>query len=278
MDTDGTQGLVLYIGTLAASSADTPVEARAEPALAARLIPWLPSVHRNGGLAKAPHGRLKRRKASQYKLTYYACTFAGCGWRGSAVKHHRIQRPACPSYPSLFNYERGESVRDATAAFLSRCTAQQRELGLPPDGAKPIPLPGPDGLVDPDVLYLTVPCGLSGGDSFTVSMGRGSEACIAVPPDKCAGDVLAISAHGGKRQVFDKRIRCSHEHNAAARIAAPATATIQASFDLEPQHDDNDASPDLLNRALDEPGLVEPQDAHSSDAELTSRSEQGQTG
>lgn len=137
----------------------------------------------------------------KYKHSYYVCTFNGCGWRGNSRITHRKNKPDCQGYPSKLEYVRkkvsGDSLKSVAAAFLARCTPRQREIGLPPDGAKPIPLPNTAGRIDPSVLYLTIPVGLAEGDEFVVPMSRGLEATITVPPGKSEGDVLCISAFGG---------------------------------------------------------------------------------
>ena len=88
----------------------------------------------------------------------------------------------------------GTSAKAAVHAFVTRCTARQRELGLPPDFAKPVPMAGRSGLVDHSVLYLTVPEGYAPGETFAVNLGNGMERDLTVPPGRAPGDLISISA------------------------------------------------------------------------------------
>ena len=147
--------------------------------------------------AKAPTSR-------HTLLNYYICTLTGCNWRGVMPKNHKASRPTCPSYPCVMLYAKGTKAGDAADAFLKRCTPRQRELGLAPDGSKPVPQTGPNGRVDPDILYLTVPIGLTGGDTFTVPTGRGARAMVTVPDGKMEGDVLSIYANTNRAGVGER--------------------------------------------------------------------------
>ena len=205
----------IYVGAAIPASAASHSDAvRVEAALAPRLVACVPPAAHGavgsigGPLAFQQAPIAKKRKQSNHalrkakvfdKVSYYVCTLESCNWRGSGLNKHRKQRPACPGYPCVLYHAKGASSKDAAMAFLARCTAQQRKHGLPPDGAKPIPLRGRNGLVDPDVWYLTVPIGLKAGDSFTVPMAAGMEARLIVPSGKAEGDVLSISARSGKQ-------------------------------------------------------------------------------
>ena len=204
----------IYLGVLTPATSSTTAPC-IEAVLAPRLIACVPpEAHGAVSIVSAPSvlgsgafdrmGKVKKPKPKkvrrqEWQLCYYVCTLDECGWRGPTPSKHSRQKPKCPGQPSILYHERSTSAKEAAETFLARCTPQQRKLGLPPDGAKPIPLPGADGQIDPHVLYLTVPIGLAGGDTFTVPMGRGMEAKVVVPPGKQEGDVLAISAHAGRR-------------------------------------------------------------------------------
>ena len=150
-------------------------------------------------LNTAQHRLGKSKHKRHHLLNYYACTLIGCGFKGPSVRDHRRTRPQCTSHPCTLTYEKGTSATAAVDAFLSRCTQKQRELGLPPDYEKPVALPGEDGLVDPDILYLTVPIGLRAGDCFTVPTGYGLKSKVVVPDDKSEGDVIKIDARSGTK-------------------------------------------------------------------------------
>ena len=145
--------------------------------------------------------KARRRAPRSTRLTYYACTRLGCGWSGSDPGRHARSRPKCPTaYPCTVNYQMGTSAKAAVHAFVTRCTARQRELGLPPDFAKPVPMVGRSGVVDHSTLYLTVPEGKAPGDIFEVSLGgNGLVRNVTVPPGRAAGDMISISASGPMR-------------------------------------------------------------------------------
>ena len=148
-----------------------------------------------------PSLKKARRAPRSTNLTYYACTRLGCGWSGSKPSLHATSRPKCMSaYPCTVNYQMGTSAKAAVHAFVTRCTARQRELGLPPDFAKPVPMVGRSGVVDHSTLYLTVPEGKAPGDIFEVSLGgNGLVRNVTVPPGRAAGDMISISASGPMR-------------------------------------------------------------------------------
>ena len=115
---------------------------------------------------------------------------------------HWKAKPSCPGYPCTINFDKGrESAKDAVKSFLDRCTPQQRKLGLPPDYAKPVSLPGENGAVDLNKLYLTVPIGKKPGDSFEVPMSRGYRATLHVPEGRSEGDVMWCYANAGIRST-----------------------------------------------------------------------------
>jgi hypothetical protein len=160
-------------------------------------------------VANAPLGRRNRNPKKQKdsremprvrnvrtsRLNYYACTRNGCGWSGNRPSVHAQVRPRCRSYPCSLHYEKGGGgARRAVASFLSSCTPRQRELGLPPDFARPVPMLSSDGTIDHSMLYLTVPQGLTSGDAFHVPLGQNMRARVVVPPDHVAGDVVSVFA------------------------------------------------------------------------------------
>jgi len=149
--------------------------------------------HAAGG-RKKKDTRLRHEKPRTTRLNYYVCTRTGCGWSGKMPRMHMRSRPKCPSFPCTMHYEKGSGVTAAVAAFLSQCTARQRELGLAPDGARPVPMAGADGAIDPNVLYLTVPRGLTAGDVFRVASRHNSYATVTVPEGRVEGDVISISS------------------------------------------------------------------------------------
>ena len=208
----------IYLGTMKAAQGDEPsvrvwgeivpqlivcsahdASPSASTALMAQPSAVPRAAHDASLAGPSSKGRVQSKKRRHDgALNYYVCTLSGCGWRGNSLARHRSSKPSCPGYPSKLTYEKGASVGVLADDFLARCTARQRELGLPPDGAKPIPLAGPDGQVNPSVLYLTVPVGLSAGDTFVVPTGHGFQAKVVVPEGKVEGDVLSIAAHSGK--------------------------------------------------------------------------------
>ncbi len=222
--------MALYIGMLTpAKSASDGACVEAVPA--PRLIPCVPpAVHGAVSVTAGPRARVPdkvkpKRKKKDYTLIYYVCTHDSCGWRGASLSKHHKQKPTCVYHPSSFHYDRGASAKDAAAAFLASCTPTQRKYGLPPDFAKPVPVMGPNGRFNPQQLYLTVPMGMKAGNSFTVPMGHGMEARITVPEGKAEGDVLALSAHAGRKTSAKRR---ANEAIAATSAAGAATLPSDA--------------------------------------------------
>lgn len=158
------------------------------------------STFSHPALLQAPSQRNQRRpnKKRTANLTYYCCT--KCGFSGSSCNMHRQKRPDCNSFPCTFRYNKEEtSSKDASAAFLARCTPKQREMGLPPDYEQPVRLPGKDGRIDPSRVFLSVPMDRQAGDTFEVPTGRGLRTMVTVPEGRGPGDVLSIHAFTGLR-------------------------------------------------------------------------------
>jgi hypothetical protein len=158
------------------------------------------STFSHPALLQAPSQRNRRRPKQKRtaNLTYYCCT--KCGFSGSSCNMHRQKRPDCNSFPCTFRYNKEEtSSKDASAAFLARCTPKQREMGLPPDYEQPVRLPGKDGRIDPSRVFLSVPMDRQAGDTFEVPTGRGLRTMVTVPEGRGPGDVLSIHAFTGLR-------------------------------------------------------------------------------
>lgn len=143
-----------------------------------------------------PKTKNNKGPRSTKNLTYYVCT--KCEWSGSSCNIHQNARPQCNSFPCIVNYDRNQTTaKEAVAAFLARCTPRQRELGLPPDYATPVRLPGPDGRIDPTRLFLSVPMDRKAGDVFEVPTGRGLRTKVTVPEGLGPGDILSIHTSSG---------------------------------------------------------------------------------
>lgn len=148
----------------------------------------------DAGERRKKDARLRTDKPRTKKLTYYVCTRRGCGWSGSLLAQHKKSKLSCVSYPCRINYEKATGIKATVAAFLARCTDRQRDLGLAPDGARPVPMAAPDGSIDLNVLYLTVPKGCVEGDVFRVATNNNKFANVTVPDGRVVGDVISISS------------------------------------------------------------------------------------
>lgn len=163
---------VQYIGTLRAAGGG----GSAHPVAPGRIVPQLiacsqlerPRSRPAASTAAEPlssallapadsAGAARKRRVPQKKAyNYYVCTLAGCGWRGASIRVHNQARPNCPGYPCHLTYLPGQKPAQEADKFVARCTPRQRELGLPPDYAKPVPLPDASGHVDLGVRALAL--------------------------------------------------------------------------------------------------------------------------
>ena len=195
-------------------------------------------------LEGAPRKKRVRKHQPHWKRTehlYFVCTYEGCGWSGTKRFRHRHVRPSCPCvYPCPIALVIGEQVDYQKLArdYVARCTPRQRELGLPPDGEKPVPrVIGADGNVCHTPLFLTIPVGigLSEGKQFTVPMGpgRGRPTVITVPAGCGEGDVLSIEADkfGRPTGALPNPPSGALSGDAALANAAPAVAEASAADD-----------------------------------------------
>mmetsp|Transcript_33137 Transcript_33137/g.69728 ORF Transcript_33137/g.69728 Transcript_33137/m.69728 type:complete len:328 (+) Transcript_33137:267-1250(+) len=148
------------------------------------------------GPRAAPAARSKRIRRRDI-LTYYVCTLDGCGWSGSTRQRHKKARPQCDCVPCAVWYKPGEDRKEKVREFLASCTAEQRQHGLPPDGARAV------AAADKSKLYVTVPSGLSAGDHFVVSQSFNRQYRVLVPAGLQGGDVIAIDRDSGAGEEED---------------------------------------------------------------------------
>merc|ERR1719446_476258 len=140
--------------------------------------------------AGSANGRLAKKNYQAHKATYYVCT--ACGWSGSTKGRHRSARSDCNFIPCSMWFRPGDDKKKLVQDFLARCTATQREFGLPPEGER--------GLLDHDRLMVTVPEGLSEGHTFiVVSDARKQTLEVAVPRGLSGGAVLELELPAQER-------------------------------------------------------------------------------
>ena len=181
----------------------------------------------------------------------YVCT--GCGWFGSARKlglmartkgsvpsnNHASRMPNCRHGPCLVrSTERtpGQSRKQDAAAYLARCTREQRALGMPPTGGCLPCMPTPEGMPDDDQwVVVQIPEGVAPGETFEHINHNGRfMMTVTVPEGAKAGDTLGTpsgnkrkrSAREGQRRA--ERRAATVERATAERDAAEIAADAQA--------------------------------------------------
>ena len=192
----------------APTASDPPPAAAPPPPTAAieLLRPGSPQPGWSAAAASASKPRLPQRR-KEFAKSFYTCTVDGCGWSGKTPSVHAVRRPKCWGMPCTVLVAQGGNGPESAAAFRARCTPKQREQGLPPDGEKPVVKRGADGEVDLTKLYLTVPLGLSEGNTFEVPTGRGSISTLTVPAGIAAGDVIMIPSCSESADATRKRAK-----------------------------------------------------------------------
>lgn len=91
-------------------------------------------------------------------------------------------------------YKAGEDRKKKVQDYMARVTPTQREHGLPPDGELvAISATG-------DRIYLTVPEGLSAGDTFSAPVAAKETMMVTVPEGATSGQVIEVS-RGEQPQV-----------------------------------------------------------------------------
>ena len=188
----------------------------------------------------------------------YVCT--GCGWFGTARKlglkalttgstssnNHASRRPDCQYGPCLVrSTERtpGQSRKQDAAAYLARCTPEQRALGMPPTGGCAPCMPTPEGRPDGDQwVAVQIPEGVEPGGSFEHLNHNGRYMMtVTVPEGAKAGEILGTPS-GNKRRRSDRVTQQRAERQAAtverataerdaAEIAADAQAATERATD-----------------------------------------------
>jgi hypothetical protein len=84
-------------------------------------------------------------------------------------------------------FKAGEDRKKKVKDYLARVTPTQREHGLPPDGELvAIPATG-------DRIFLTVPEGLSAGDTFSAPVAAKETMMITVPEGATSGQVIEVA-------------------------------------------------------------------------------------
>ena len=184
----------------------------------------------------------------------YVCT--GCGWFGTARKlglkalttgstssnNHASRRPDCQYGPCLVrSTERtpGQSSKQDAAAYLARCTREQRALGMPPAGGCPPCIPTPEGRPDGDQwVVVQIPEGVAPGETFEHINHNGRfMMTVTVTEGAKAGDTLGTPSGNKRRRRASERQRRAERQTAtveraiaerdAAEIAADAQAAAE---------------------------------------------------
>ena len=184
----------------------------------------------------------------------YVCT--GCGWRGTAralglrarttgstsSNNHDSRRPDCGYRPCLV-LERtpGQSRKQDAAAYLARCTPEQRALGMPPTGGCAPCIPTPEGRDEGDQWVLVqIPEGVAPGETFEHLNHNGRFTMkVTVPEGAKAGETLGTPSGNKRRRSARERRqraesraatveRATAERATAERAAAEGTAAERA--------------------------------------------------
>ena len=177
-------------------------------------------------------------KQQKKQKSLYVCT--GCGWSGTARKlgpkacikgsvpsnNHASRRPNCRHGPCLVrSTERmpGQSRKQDAAAYLARCTPEQRALGLPPTGGCAPCMPTPEGRPEGrQWVVVQIPEGVAPGETFEHLNHNGRFMVrVTVPEGAKAGDTLG--APGNKRRPS----ACESQRSAERRVATIECATAE---------------------------------------------------
>jgi len=169
----------------------------------------------------------------------YVCT--GCGWFGTAralglkartkgstsSNNHASRRPNCRYGPCLVrSTERtpGQSREQDAAAYLARCTREQRALGMPPTGGCAPCMPTPEGRQDGDQwVAVQIPEGVEPGESFEHLNHNGRYMMtVTVPEGAKAGEILGTPS-GNKRRTSARE----RQRRAERRAATVERATVE---------------------------------------------------
>jgi len=180
----------------------------------------------------------------------YVCT--GCCWFGTAralglkartkgstsSNNHDSRRPDCPHGPCLVrSTERtpGQSRKQDAAAYLARCTPEQRAMGMPPAGGCPPCIPTPEGRPEGvKWVVVQIPEGVAPGETFEHINHNGRfMMTVTVPEGAKAGDTLGTPGNKRKtsareRQRRAKRRAATVERATAERAAAEIATDEQA--------------------------------------------------
>ena len=179
----------------------------------------------------------------------YVCT--GCGWFGTAralglkartkgstsSNNHASRRPDCPFRPCLV-LERtpGQSCKQDAAAYLERCTREQRRMGMPPTGGCASCMPTPEGRDEGDQwVVVQIPEGKAPGETFEHLNHNGRYTMtVTVPEGAKAGETLGTPS-GNKRRRSAREMQARAETQAvtveratAERAAAERAAAERA--------------------------------------------------
>jgi hypothetical protein len=180
----------------------------------------------------------------------YVCT--GCGWHGTArapglralttgstsSNNHASRRSDCRHGPCLV-LERtpGQSRKQDAAAYLARCTREQRALGMPPTGGCAPCVPTPDGYPEGyQWVEVQLPEGKGPCEIFEHLNHNGRfTMTVTVPEDVPTGTTTLVVPTGNKRKTSDRAVQESAARKAdtveratAERADAERAAAEQA--------------------------------------------------
>lgn len=183
------------------------------------------------------------------QMSLYVCT--GCGWRGTAralglrastkgsvpSNNHDSRRPDCGYRPCLV-LERtpGQSRKQDAAAYLARCTPEQRALGMPPAGGCAPCLQTPEGRDEGDQwVGVQIPEGKAPGETFEHLNHNGRYMMtVTVTEGAKAGETLAFPFGNKRRRSAREMQKCAEtqavtvERATAERAAAERAAAERA--------------------------------------------------
>jgi hypothetical protein len=84
-------------------------------------------------------------------------------------------------------FKSGDDRKQKVKDYLSRVTPKQREHGLPPDGE--LVAMSASG----ERIFLTVPEGLSAGDTFSAPVAAKETMMVTVPEGAISGQVIEVA-------------------------------------------------------------------------------------
>jgi len=169
----------------------------------------------------------------------YVCT--ACEWHGPAKgkrsssrksNNHTARKPDCPYGPCLV-LERapGQTDKQDAAAYLARCTPEQRAMGMPPTGGCPPCMPTPEGHEEGcQWVAVQIPEGKGPGETFEHLNHNGRYTMtVTVPEVAKAGEILGVEM-GNKRKTSARarQLRAARKADTVERATAERADAVRA--------------------------------------------------